>query len=84
MTSHRQKKKAIDEGVARLRNKPGWDPQAPKRSTVEEQLESLGQSERTQKTYTEGKACPACSSAREESGDDTTLCQAHFAELMGF
>ena len=79
----RQKKKAASEGAARLRNKPGWDPHAPKRSSVEEQLQALGQEERTQKTYTEGEVCSDCLAARAESSD-TTLCPTHFSELMGF
>jgi hypothetical protein len=84
MTSNRQKKKAASEGAARLRNKPGWDPHAPKRSSVEEQLQNLGQEERTQKTYTEGEICSDCLAARAKSSDDTTLCPTHFSELMGF
>ena len=84
MTSQRHKKKSIADGVAKLRKKPGWDPQAPTRPSVDEQLDNLGQSKRTEKTYTEGKVCVDCSAAREKSSDDTALCPAHFSELMGF
>ena len=84
MTSNRQKKKATAEGVSKLRNKPGWDPSSPERESVEQQLEKLGQSERTEQAYGEGETCPKCVEARQNTNDDTALCPAHYAELMGF
>jgi len=84
VTSHRQKKKATADGVSKLRNKPGWDPSSPERESVEQQLEKLGQSERTEQAYSKEKTCSKCIEARQNTNDDTALCPAHYSELIGF
>ena len=82
--SNREKKKALADGVSKLRNKPGWDPQALQKQSPQEALRDLGQSKRTEAAYSDENACKACLAAREKSSDDTALCEDHFAKLMGF
>ena len=82
--SNREKKKAIAAGVSKLRNKPGWDPEAIQKQSPEETLRDLGQSERTEQAYRDENTCDACVAAQEKSSDDTALCKDHFAKLMGF
>ena len=82
--SNRQKKKALADGVSKLRSKPGWDPKALQKQSPEDALRDLGQSERTEAAYSGENTCKACVTARVKSSDDTALCEAHFAELMGF
>ena len=82
--SNRDKKKTIAAGLSKLRSKPGWDPKAFQKGSPEEALRDLGQSERTQKAYSDENSCEACRTAKEKSSDDTALCEDHFAKLMGF
>lgn len=82
--SNREKKKTIAAGLAKLRSKPGWDPTALQKDDPEDALRDLGQSERTEKAYSAENTCDACNVAKEKSSDDTALCEAHFAQLMGF
>ena len=49
-----------------------------------EALQRLDQELANERVYGESGACQACVEAREESGDETALCQEHFAEAMGF
>ena len=82
--SNRQKKKALADGVSKLRSKPGWDPTALQKQSPEQALRELGQSERTEQAYRDENTCDACTAARLKSSDDTALCEDHFAKLMGF
>ena len=83
MTSNREKKKKLQEGAARLRAKPGWDPANFQRKSPEEQLRDLNQQSRNDETYDVSSDYDDCQEARESSGDPTTLCQQHLAEAMG-
>ena len=82
--SHRKKKKSIQDGVSKLRNKPGWNPAGFQRETTAQALRDLEQTERADAVYSEENVCDACLAAREKSSDDTALCEDHFAKLMGF
>lgn len=82
--SNRQKKKLVAEGVARLRNKPGWDPSAFVPADPLERLMELDQQSRGEQTYQEATECEQCAEERARTGDDTVLCARHLAEAMGF
>jgi len=82
--SQRQKKKLVNEGVARLKAKPGWDPAAFKGKTPTEQLRDLHQAQRTLETAAEAETCDACTAARAATDDPTALCDAHLEAALGF
>ena len=76
--------KEIEKEVAKLRRKDGWDPSKIAREQPMEALQRLDQELANDRVYGESDACQACTKAREESGDETALCDEHFAEAMGF
>jgi len=76
--------KQIEREVEKLRRKEGWDPSKIAREQPMEALQRLDQELANERVYGESGACQACVEAREESGDETALCQEHFAEAMGF
>ena len=83
MTSEREKKRAIREGVAKLKSKPGWDPAKRERETPEEALEQLALETGSKQAYAEASACAACASRQAELEDESALCQEHLAQAMG-
>ena len=83
MDSHRKKKRAIADGVAKLKAKPGWDPTKLERESPEQALERLALETGTTKAYAESSVCEACTARQAELGDDSALCEAHLAKAMG-
>lgn len=86
MTSNREKKRRVQSGLNKLLSDPNWNPHIEKKS-AKQQLRDLDQSERNQRIYEKedsSTACLQCDKAREESDDDTALCQKHLKEIMGF
>ena len=83
MTSERQRKKAIQRGVAKLKAKPGWDPAKRERESPEEALEELARETGSQRAYAAAVACEACAVRQNEFGDPSALCEVHLAEAMG-
>ncbi len=79
--SNKQRRKAAREAAHKLRRDPAW--QALKTSPMEK-LEELDQKMRDARVYADAPRCEACATARENSGDDTALCEDHLAEAMGF
>ena len=82
--SNRQKKKIAQEGARALRNRPGWNPAEFEPESPLEKLMELDQQTRDEATYQEAVACADCASVREDTGDETALCERHLAEVMGF
>ena len=83
-TSHRQRKKIVGEGVRRLRSKLFFYIRGTPCSTPEQRLRQLDQQLRSQSVYLEADRCEDCDKVRAEEGDETSLCQAHLAQAMGF
>ena len=90
MKSKRNKKREIQQGVAKLRAKAGWNPlqnqesQEEIRQRLHQDLEELGQSERNSQAYTTNNVCPKCRAVRQDSQDPTALCDAHLKQVLGF
>lgn len=84
MASKRAQKKMIKEGVAKLKKRPGWDPAGFVKEDPAEKLRSLDQESRNEGAYAGADVCSDCLRVREESGDDTALCDRHLQEAMGF
>jgi hypothetical protein len=82
--SQRQKKKIVQQGLRALKNKPGWDVSNFQAKDPMEELHRLDQQVRSKKTYDQSGVCPDCAALRDESGDDTALCDNHLAAAMGF
>lgn len=82
--SKRQKRRIVNEGVASLKRKTGWDPANHHKSSPEERLRELDQDSQNKAVYDSSKACEACREARESSGDVSALCDAHLSEALGF
>ena len=83
MTSERQRKKAIQRGVAELKGKPGWDPAKRERESPEDALEALAVEAGSQRAYEASVACEACAARQQEFDDSSALCETHLAEAMG-
>ena len=82
MTSNREKKRAVAQGVERLKSKPGWDPQGVTPRSPREALRELDQASKTEQAYT--IKCEACKTQRREEDDHTALCEEHLKEALGF
>lgn len=82
--SKRKKKKIVQEGLKVLKNKPGWDIEAYRSASPEENLRNFDQQLRSNQTFRESSDCAECQALREKLGDDTALCDAHLAAAMGF
>jgi hypothetical protein len=81
--SKRQRRRRAREGAAALRGRPGWDPS---RTAVESPVEKLAVEARAADADAMAARtadCPACAARRRQEGDATTLCDAHFAALVG-
>ena len=72
----------IKRKAQQLRQQRGWDPAKFASEDPRERLRQLNQEHANEAIYQQ--VCPACAAIREESGDDTALCQEHLAEAMGF
>ena len=72
----------VKRAAARLRQQRGWDPNTFATEDPKERLRQLNQEHANEAIYQ--KVCPDCAALREESGDETALCQEHLAEAMGF
>jgi hypothetical protein len=73
---------SIAEHARRLRDRPGWNPDAVlagRGQELEHELSAL----RQQETAVESESCDACESVRIETGDPTALCRHHLALAMG-
>jgi hypothetical protein len=85
-SSHRARKRTVNEGVRRLLDTPGWNPYQPRTDSTDDPAtgarEALRQV-RVERAEDAAKACPECEAARRESGDSTDLCARHLAEAMG-
>ena len=82
-TSKRQRRRLARAGAAALRARPGWDPA---RTAVESPVEKLAGAERTadaEAMAARTVECTACAARRREQGDESALCDAHFAALVG-
>jgi hypothetical protein len=83
MTSNREKRRIAREGARALRARPGWDPA---RHAAEDGLEEARRqvgAERLASAAEQAAACAACVRRRAELGDETALCDEHFAALTG-
>ncbi len=83
MTSNRDKKRAVQAGVAKLRAKPGWDPSNMQRESPEEALDRLAVASGSEKPYAQADACEACKARQVELEDPSALCEPHLAQAMG-
>jgi hypothetical protein len=83
--SHRARKRAVNEGVRRLLDTPGWNPYLRGAGTdapAARARDALRQV-RVERAEDAAKSCPDCEAARHGSGDSTDLCARHLAEAMG-
>jgi len=83
--SRRSRKHAVNEGVRRLLDTPGWNPYRRAASHPDPAAgarEALRQV-RVEQAEDAAKACPDCAAARRASGDPSDLCPKHLAEAMG-
>jgi len=83
--SRRARKHAVNEGVRRLLDTPGWNPYlraAPGLDPAARAREALRQV-LVERAEDAAKACPDCAAARHGSGDPSDLCPKHLAEAMG-
>ena len=81
--SRRQRRRLAHAGAAALRARPGWDPT---RTAVESPVEKLAGEVRAADADAMAARtadCAACAARRREEGDETALCDAHFAALVG-
>jgi hypothetical protein len=81
--SNRHKKKVVRQGLRELKNKPGWDVEAFRSGDPEQGLRDLDQKMRGHRVYGESQECAQCQAIRDDTGDETALCQLHLAEAMG-
>ncbi len=68
----------------KLARKTGWSVDDFEAKSPIEKLQELDAKDRSKDTYEDSEACAECAKAREESGDETALCQEHLAAAMGF
>ena len=83
--SRRARKRAVNEGVRRLLDTPGWNPHQHATSAPDPAArarEALRQM-RVHQAEDAAKACPDCEAVRRASGDPTDLCPKHLAEAIG-
>jgi hypothetical protein len=81
--SKRARRRLAREGAAALRARPGWDPA---KSAVESPIEKLaGQARAADADAMAARTaeCAGCAARRRAEGDETALCDAHFAALVG-
>jgi len=83
MTSTREKKRIAREGARALRAKPGWDPARHQTEDAGDEARGAVRQEHVAAAATEAAACAACAQRRAELGDETALCDEHFAALAG-
>ena len=77
-------KRDAERKAAALRRSDEWNPQRVLENR-ESPLQQLQQESRKTKTAVEYDAtisCESCQVQRKETGDDTALCEQHFAEMM--
>lgn len=72
----------IKRAARQLRQQQGWDPDKFVTEDPKERLRQLNQEHANQAIY--DKSCPDCEALRQETRDETALCQTHLAEAMGF
>ncbi len=82
IVSKREKKRITQEGVDKLRAKPGWDPTSFRSERPEDTLQSLNQNKRTESAYE--TECDLCRELRKQNDDPTALCEVHLKEVLGF
>jgi hypothetical protein len=83
MTSRRQQRRLAREGAAALRGRPGWDPS---RTAVEGPVDDLARQARAEDAAAMAARsvdCADCAARRRDLGDESALCDAHFAALVG-
>lgn len=83
-SSNRRKKKIVQEGLRQLKNKPGWDVEAFASRNIQDDLRDFDQQLRGNQVYQESGLCQDCVQVRNQSDDETALCDKHLAEAMGF
>ena len=64
-----------------MKRLPGWDPSA--RERPDERLNAALVADKAASVYAHVGDCPECVTARRELGDDTALCDTHFAAALG-
>ena len=77
-------KRDAERKAAALRRSDEWNPQRVLENR-ESPLQQLQQESRRTKTAAEYDAttdCDSCQAQRQETGDETALCDHHFAEMM--
>ena len=77
-------RKELEAQLRRLRQTQGWNPAKLARETPMEAMERLNQKIKSEGIYGEAQACEACELLREDTQDETALCQQHLSEAMGF
>ena len=70
-------------GAAQLRKRPGWDPTKYDRQDPQEALRDLGQQQRSESAYEPQERCADCETLRQETGDETGLCEKHLGAALG-
>ncbi|TNE47319.1 MAG: hypothetical protein EP343_20375 [Deltaproteobacteria bacterium] len=75
---------SIKKQAAKLRNRPGWDPQQRGSDDIQSKLQSLDQELQNERTYEESASCEACQRAQDEAQDPSALCEHHLQQALGF
>ena len=81
--SKRQRRRLAREGAAALRSRPGWDPARTAVESPRDQLAGLARAADADAMAARTVACTACAARRREDGDETALCDEHFAAFVG-
>ena len=81
--SGREKKRIVSAGVRKLRSKPGWNPSAYDRPDPNQQLQKLADDTSQSRAYIESNDCEACRIEREQTSDNTALCEKHLMAAAG-
>lgn len=85
MTSNREKKRIVQAGVRKAMAN-GWNTRGFEGSGGSIRMEqALAESALagTDSVYSETNDCPACETARRDTGDPTALCEAHLLKALG-
>lgn len=85
--SARHKKRVVQSGLRKLKNKPGWDVEAFRQrqgaQAGTQGLRDLEQKMRGHQVYDDSAICEPCKKQRQRTGDKTALCEQHLAAAMG-
>jgi hypothetical protein len=72
----------VREQARLLKKRRGWNPEAMVSEDPRDAMRRLNQAQKNEAIYEE--ECVECATLRTQTQDETSLCQAHLAEAMGF